>query len=142
MAQTNEVQHIEHAAFNLAVRRFDNLHCKGNVLIYSAVRQQTIILEDNPQLTPHIRNLLGCQRQNIYTINKNAARSRQNLPEQHFDKGRLTSAAWSYNKDEFAWFNMYVDILQGYGASRVNLADILHSQHYLTSPLDNNSNAS
>ena len=61
---------------------------------------------------------------------------RQNLTEQHFDKGRLTSAARSYNKDEFAWFNMNIDVLQGNRPTGIYLAYISHFQHYLQSPLN------
>ena len=62
VTQADKIQYVQHSALNLAPRCFYYLHSKSYVFINSTVRKQTVILENYAQLTPHIGNLIRCQR--------------------------------------------------------------------------------
>ena len=111
-AQTYKVKHIINAALYFAVRRFDNLHCKRNIVIYGTVRQQAVILKNYAQLPSEIRNFLICHFYKVMPVYDNFTAGRQNLTEQHFKESRLSCAARAYNKNKFALLNTDVNVLQ------------------------------
>ena len=71
ITQANQFQHIHNSAFNLTIRCFNYLHSESYVFINSSIGKQSIILEDNSQLTTQVGNFFILQIKKVYTMNIN-----------------------------------------------------------------------
>jgi Protein of unknown function (DUF1602). len=119
----------DHRRPDLPARRTGHLEREGHVLPDRLGRQELEVLEDDPDLAAHLRDLATPEAGDVLTVEDDLAACRDLIADEQFDERGLTGAGWPDKEDEVALGDDQVDVAQGQLAVRVLLGHVMQHEH-------------
>ena len=117
--QPDEREHPVDGRPDLAPRRAGHLEREGDVLPDRLGRQELEVLEDDPDLAAHLRDLPAAEPGDVLAVEDDLAPGRDLVADEQLDERRLAGARRPDEEDEIALGDDEVDVAQGELAVRV-----------------------
>lgn len=128
--EADQLQDLRYGLADLAARFADDLLGEGDVLGDRLVGQQAEVLEDGPQLAPHVRDLPVGELREVLAEDVHLAVGGPFLAQDEPQEGGLAGAGGADQEDELALGDVEGDISEcGPVLLRVGLGDVVESDH-------------
>ena len=126
--QPDQGQHAIDRRADLLARRAGDLEREGHVLVDRLRRQQLEVLEDDPDLAPHLGHLPAAEPGDVLAVEDDLAAGRELVADEQLDQGRLAGPGRPDEEDEVALGDDQVDVAQGELAVRVRLRHVVQDE--------------
>ena len=126
--QADEGEHAVDGRPDLLARRAGDLEREGDVLADGLRRQELEVLEDDPDLAPHLGHLATPEPGDVLAVEDDLAAGRQLVADEQLDQRRLAGAGRADEEHEVALGDDQVDVAQGELAVRVRLRHVVEDE--------------
>ena len=124
----DEREHAIDGRPDLLAGRAGDLERERHVLVDRLGRQQLEVLEDDPDLAPHLGHLATPEPGDVLAVEDDLAAGRELVADEQLDERRLAGAGRADEEDEVALGDDQVDVAQGELAVRVRLRHVVEDE--------------
>ena len=132
--QADQLKDVGHALLYVPVRRADDTHRKGDVVVHRHLVDETEILENDAQRPAQLRQPPALYAAHIEAVDGYLARLRLDLSGDELDDSGLARSGRPDQENEFRLVDLEIYAVERLGAAAVvNHRDVVHLNHRLRS---------